>query len=151
MSHTITLLLGAFVTAVLVLLAVIDVRRRIVPNRIVLPATGIVLLVRLALSPGEAPVYVLAALLAAIFLFLPRLLSSASIGMGDVKLGLLIGATLGWSTAPALALGFLVVFPVAFAIAIRSGIAATRQTTLPLCPFLSFGALTIMIAPALLG
>jgi len=144
-----TLLLAAFVAVVLVVLAVIDIRRRIVPNRIVLPATAIVLVARLAFSPGDTAQYALAALLAAAFLFLPRLLNANSIGMGDVKLGLLIGATLGWGTAPALALGFLLVFPVALVIVVRGGIATARRATLPMCPFLSLGALAILLGSGL--
>jgi leader peptidase (prepilin peptidase) / N-methyltransferase len=143
-------LLAACVGAVLVVLAAIDIEHRIVPNRIVLPAAGLALLGHTALTPSDAPQYALAALLAAIFLFLPRLVSPNSIGMGDVKLGLLIGAALGWGAATALALGFLFVFPVAVLIAVRGG-AAARRSTIPMCPFLALGALVALLAPGLLG
>lgn len=146
MAQTLTLLLAAFIATVLIVLAAIDIRRRIVPNRIVLPATAVVLLARIALSPGDWTQYAVAALLAAVFLFLPRLLNAGSIGMGDVKLGLLIGAALGWGTASALALGFVLVFPVALIIALRGGITAARHATIPMCPFLSVGALAILLA-----
>lgn len=146
MTQTLTVLLVAFVSAVLIVLATIDIRHRIVPNRIVLPATVMVLLARFALSPGDWPQYAIAALLAAAFLFLPRLLNSGSIGMGDVKLGLLIGAALGWGAASALALGFLLVFPVAMIIALRGGLAAARRATIPMAPFLSLGALAILLS-----
>lgn len=144
-------LLAAFVAAVLVLLAAIDIERRIVPNRIVLPAAAVALLGRIAISPGDASQYALAALLAAVFLFLPRLLNRNAIGMGDVKLGLLIGAALGWDAASALALGFLLVFPVAVAIAIRGGVTAARGATLPMCPFLALGALIMLLGAGLFG
>jgi leader peptidase (prepilin peptidase)/N-methyltransferase len=146
-----TALLAAFVSAVLVLLAAIDLERRIVPNRIVLPAAGIALLGRIALAPGDAAQYALAALLAAAFLFVPRLFNANALGMGDVKLGLLIGAALGWGVASALVLGFLLVFPVALVITIRQGAAAARRTTIPMCPFLALGALVALLAPGLLG
>lgn len=144
-------LLAAFVAAVLVVLAAIDLEHRIIPNRIVLPAAGIALLGRIALGPGGASQYALAALAAAIFLFLPRLLNASAMGMGDVKLGLLIGAALGWGAASALALGFLFVFPVALVIAIRGGAAAARRTTIPMGPFLALGALVVLLGPGLLG
>lgn len=146
-----TALLASFIAAVLVLLAAIDVERRIVPNRIVLPASAIVLLAHVALTPGETFQYILAALLAAVFLFLPRLFNAGSIGMGDVKLGLLIGAALGAGAAQALMLGFLLVFPVALAIAINGGITAARRATIPMCPFLALGALVVLLGPGLLG
>jgi leader peptidase (prepilin peptidase)/N-methyltransferase len=143
-------LLAAFVGAVLVILAAIDLERRIVPNRIVLPATAVTLLARVALVPGDAPQYVLAALLAALFLFLPRIFSREALGMGDVKLGLLIGAALGWGAASALALAFLFVFPVALAIVVRKG-AEARRTTIPMGPFLALGALVALLGPGLAG
>jgi leader peptidase (prepilin peptidase)/N-methyltransferase len=143
-------LLAAFVAAVLVMLAAIDLERRIIPNRIVLPATAVALLARVALVPGDALQYALAALLAALFLFLPRIFSAEALGMGDVKLGLLIGAVLGWGAASALALAFLFVFPVALAIVIRGG-AAARRTTIPMGPFLALGALVALLGPGLAG
>jgi leader peptidase (prepilin peptidase) / N-methyltransferase len=145
-----TALLAAFVGAVLVLLAAIDLERRIIPNRIVLPAAALALLGRVVLTPGDAPQYALAALLAALFLFLPRLLNRNALGMGDVKLGLLIGAALGWGAASALALGFLFVFPVALAMVIRGG-AAARRATIPMGPFLALGALVALLGPGLAG
>jgi leader peptidase (prepilin peptidase) / N-methyltransferase len=144
-------LLVAFVSAVLVVLAAIDLERRIIPNRIVLPAAAVALLGRIALTPGDASQYLLAALLAALFLFLPRLINRNALGMGDVKLGLLIGAALGWGAASALALGFLFVFPVALVIAIRGGASAARRTTIPMGPFLALGALVVLLGPGLTG
>jgi leader peptidase (prepilin peptidase)/N-methyltransferase len=145
-----TALLAAFVGAVLVVLAAIDLERRIIPNRIVLPAAALVLLGRIALTPGDASQYTLAALLAALFLFLPRIFSREALGMGDVKLGLLIGAALGWGAASALALAFLFVFPVALAIVIRGG-AVARRKTIPMGPFLALGALVALLGPGLAG
>jgi leader peptidase (prepilin peptidase)/N-methyltransferase len=144
-------LLIAFVSGVLVVLTAIDIEHRIVPNRIVLPAAALALAGRIALAPGDATQYALAALFAALFLFLPRLFSPSAIGMGDVKLGLLIGAALGWGAAPALALGFLLVFPVALAIAVRGGVAAARRTAIPMCPFLALGSLVVLLSPAIAG
>jgi leader peptidase (prepilin peptidase) / N-methyltransferase len=71
-------------------------------------------------------------------------------GMGDVKLGLLIGAALGWGAAPAIALALLFVFPVALAIVIRKGTAA-RRATIPMGPFLALGALVALLGPGLAG
>jgi leader peptidase (prepilin peptidase) / N-methyltransferase len=146
-----TALLAAFVGAVLVILAAIDLERRIIPNRIVLPAAALALLGRIALTPGDASQYALAALLAALFLFLPRLINRSALGMGDVKLGLLIGAALGWGAAAALALGFLFVFPVALVITIRQGFSQARRATIPMGPFLALGALVVLLGPGLAG
>jgi leader peptidase (prepilin peptidase)/N-methyltransferase len=140
--------LAAFAGAALVLIAVFDVEQRIVPNRIVLPATAVVLLTRALIAPGDVAQYLLAALAAAAFLAVPRLLSRSAVGMGDVKLALLIGVTLGWGVATAVALSFFCLFPVAVVTMLRGGLAA-RKATLPMAPFLAAGALLVMLTPAL--
>jgi prepilin signal peptidase PulO-like enzyme (type II secretory pathway) len=141
-------LLAAFTAAVLVVIAAIDLESRIVPNRIVLPAATLVLVGQVAIAPGHATEYVLAALIAAIGMFLPRLASPKAIGMGDVKLALLLGAALGWNVAWALVLGFVCVFPVAVVMLVRGG-AAARKATIPMAPFLALGALIVLLGPGL--
>src|SRR4029077_14547678 len=89
-------LLAAFVAAALVVLSAIDIERGIIPNRIVLPAAGIVLVAQIALFPDRALEWTLAAFLAAVLFLIPHLLARAWMGMGDVKLALLLGAALGW-------------------------------------------------------
>jgi leader peptidase (prepilin peptidase) / N-methyltransferase len=141
-----TALVGAFLAAVLVVLAAIDLERRIIPNRIVLPALAIVLVARMSASPGRTGEWIGAAGLAIVVLMLPRLIDPAAIGMGDVKLAALIGAALGWTGLIALAVGFASTLPVAGYVIAKRGIAA-RKTALPLGPFLAFGALILMFIP----
>jgi leader peptidase (prepilin peptidase)/N-methyltransferase len=141
-------LLAAFLAAVLVVLAAIDLERRIIPNRIVLPATAIVLIAHIAIAPGRAVELIVAPLAAALFLFLPNLFNSSAMGMGDVKLALLLGAGLGWSVVGALLVGFLATVPFAVALLIQGGSAA-RKAALPLGPFLAFGGLVVLIVPRL--
>jgi leader peptidase (prepilin peptidase)/N-methyltransferase len=141
---------AAFTAAVLIVLSAVDIERGIIPNRIVLPAGAFVLVAQIALSPDRAPEWALAAVFAALFFLLPHLLSGAWMGMGDVKLALLLGAALGWQVAGAIVLAFLCVFPVALLILVRGGLAA-RKTTLPFGPFLSLGALIMLFGPPLAG
>jgi leader peptidase (prepilin peptidase) / N-methyltransferase len=140
--------LAAFFAGVLVVLAAIDLEHRIIPNKIVLPATAIVLAAHIAIEPGRAVELIVAPLAAGVFLFLPNLFTSSAIGMGDVKLALLLGAGLGWGVIGALLIGFLATVPFAIAVLIRGG-AAARKTMLPLGPFLAFGGLVILIVPRL--
>lgn len=143
-------LLAAFVGGVLVVLAAIDLEHRIIPNRIVLPAASVTLLAHIAISPDHAVQYMLATVLTALALFIPRLFNRNAIGMGDVKLGLLMGAALGSAVIPAIALSFFLVFPVALVIVIRGG-AAARSATLPMGPFLALGTLIVLLGPGLTG
>jgi prepilin signal peptidase PulO-like enzyme (type II secretory pathway) len=134
---------AAFVGTVLVVLSAIDIERGIVPNRIVLPATGIVLVAQIALFPDRAPEWALAALLAALVLTIPHVFRRSWMGMGDVKLVMLIGAALGWGVLGAVLIAFLCVFPVALLVLVRHGMAA-RKATIPFGPFLSLGALIVL-------
>lgn len=141
-------MLAAFIAATLVILAAIDLERRVIPNVIVLPATAIVLVSHIAIAPGRAVELVVAPIAAGLFLFLPNLLNPSAIGMGDVKLALLLGASFGWGVIGAVLIGLLVTVPVALAMLIKHGRSA-RKSTLPLGPFLAFGGLVILIVPRL--
>jgi leader peptidase (prepilin peptidase)/N-methyltransferase len=143
-------LLAAFVGAVLIVVAAFDIEHRIVPNRIVLPAFAVVLAAQAALSPVHITRYVLAGLLAALVLAAPRVFNRDSVGAGDVKLALLLGAALGWGVFGALIIAFLCVFPIAVALLIRGG-AAARKASIPMAPFLALGALIVLLAPAFHG
>src|SRR6266496_4211619 len=83
---------AAFFCAVLVAITATDITHRIVPNRIVLPAAALVLLAQTALEPS--PEWALGALGASGFLFVAALAYPGGMGMGDVKLALLLGASL---------------------------------------------------------
>jgi len=118
---------SAFFCAVLVAITATDITHRIVPNRIVLPAAAVVLIAQTALFPS--PEWTLGAVGAAGFLLVAAIAYPAGMGMGDVKLALLLGAMLGMFAA-------LVPSAVLFA---RHG-AAARKMGIPFAPFLAFGA-----------
>jgi leader peptidase (prepilin peptidase) / N-methyltransferase len=142
--------IGAFMAPVLVVLAATDLERRIIPNRIVLPAAAIVLTANIAISPARSPEFILASIGVGIAFLIPNLVNASLMGMGDVKLMVLLGAGLGWGAVGAIMIGFLSVFPFALVALIRGGVAA-RKTTLPFGPFLALGGLGILIVPHLIG
>jgi len=135
--------LAAFFCVVLVVLSAIDLTHRIVPNRIVLPAALIVLLAQTALNPS--PEWMLGALGAAGFLFVAALAYPAGMGMGDVKLALLLGAMLGRLVGVGLMLGMLAALVPSFVLLTRHGSAA-RKMGIPFAPFLALGALIALFA-----
>src|SRR4051812_31811261 len=77
----------------LVAISAADVRYRVVPNRIVLPAAAIVVCANTVLHPGLQ--WAIGALGASLFLFAAALAYPKGMGMGDVKLALLLGAMTG--------------------------------------------------------
>ena len=93
-----------------VLLAVVDLRHRLLPNRVVGPAAlaGALLLTAAAAVDGRWDDLGRAALgavvLFAVFLLL-ALISPSALGMGDVKLAGLLGLHLGWLSWNAALLG----------------------------------------------
>jgi leader peptidase (prepilin peptidase)/N-methyltransferase len=135
---------AAFVLAVLAVLAAIDLEHRILPDAIVLPATAVVLAAQIALEPGRTLEWVLAALAAAGFFLVAHLVYPAGLGMGDVKLALLLGAALGRAAGIALVLGLLAASLYSLALIVRRGLAA-RKHAFPLGPFLALGAAVALL------
>jgi leader peptidase (prepilin peptidase)/N-methyltransferase len=135
--------LASFFCVVLVVLSAIDLEHRIVPNRIVIPAAAIVLVAQTALQPS--PEWALGALGASGFLFLAALAYPAGMGMGDVKLALLLGAMLGRLVGVGLMLGMLAALVPSVYLLARHGSAA-RKMGIPFAPFLALGALIALFA-----
>jgi leader peptidase (prepilin peptidase)/N-methyltransferase len=127
-----------------VALSFIDVRTRRLPNRIVLPAAAAVLAAHVAIAPDRALEWVVAALGAFGLLLVAALAYPGGLGMGDVKLALLLGAALGWAVGAALVIGFAAAGLVGVLMIARSGWSA-RRAALPLGPFLALGALAALL------
>ncbi len=136
-------LVAAFFVSVLVALSLIDFRERRLPNRIVLPASVLVLAAQIALFPDRALEWVLGAVGAALFLFIPLLVYPAGMGMGDVKLALLLGAALGRSVALALVVGLTASFVAGVTLIALRGVAA-RKMYIPFGPFLAGGSIVAL-------
>jgi leader peptidase (prepilin peptidase) / N-methyltransferase len=132
---------ASFFCVVLVVLSAIDIDRRIVPNRIVLPAAAIVLVAQTVLHPSVE--WVAAGFGASLFLFLAALAYPRGMGMGDVKLALLLGFALGRTVPVAMFAGmFSALVPSAVLFA-RHGSAA-RKMGIPFAPFLALGGLVAL-------
>jgi leader peptidase (prepilin peptidase) / N-methyltransferase len=134
---------AAFFCVVLVVLSAIDLTHRIVPNRIVLPAALVVLVAQTALEPS--PEWALGALGASGFLFVAALAYPAGMGMGDVKLALLLGAMLGRTVPVGLMVGMVAALVPSVVLLARNGSAA-RKMGIPFAPFLALGALVALFA-----
>jgi leader peptidase (prepilin peptidase)/N-methyltransferase len=136
-------LAAAVYCVALVAISAIDVERRIVPNKIVLPATLVVLVLMLAWRPSlEWP---LAGLGASLFLFVAALAYPAGMGMGDVKLALLLGVAVGRAVPLALLAGMLAALVPSAVLFARHGTAA-RKMGIPFAPFLAVGGLVALFA-----
>jgi leader peptidase (prepilin peptidase)/N-methyltransferase len=134
---------AAFVCLALVAVSAVDVERRIIPNRIVLPAAAITLAANSALHPS--PRFAIAAVAASGFLFAAALVHPKGMGMGDVKLALLMGAALGRTVAVGLMAGMLAALLPSLFLFARHGTAA-RKMKIPFGPFLALGCVAALFA-----
>jgi leader peptidase (prepilin peptidase)/N-methyltransferase len=134
----------AATAAALVWVAAIDLETRLLPNRIILPGTAVVLASTSLLGPHAFVEHILAALAAGAFLFAAAAIRPRDLGMGDAKLALLLGALLGTAVLQALLIGFCLVAMAGLALVAVEGRKALKRH-LPLGPFLAAGALAILL------
>jgi leader peptidase (prepilin peptidase)/N-methyltransferase len=118
-----------------------DLTQRRIPNRIVLP--GAAACSALTLAAG-APLSLLAGLATALLLLVVSLRWSAALGMGDVKLALLLVLGLDGSALRALTLGLALAALAGCALVARHGRTAL-SASLPLAPFVAAGALVAVV------
>jgi len=143
-TAALNLLFPAAALAVLASVTITDIRRMVIPNRIVLPAAVAALAFNLAWGPGPRWEYPLAGLAAFAFLLVPAVIRPGAMGMGDVKLALFMGFLLGRYVAVAL---FLALIASAL---IGLGLIATkvrgRKDRIPFGPFLAGGSAVALMA-----
>src|SRR5215831_19126889 len=135
--------IGAFFCAALVAISATDVERRVIPNRVVLPAAAVVLAANTMLHPSVE--WAAAGFGAALFLFVAALGYPAGMGMGDVKLALLLGVALGRTVPVAMMLGMVAALVPSIVLFVRHGSAA-RKMKIPFGPFLAFGGVVGLFA-----
>jgi leader peptidase (prepilin peptidase)/N-methyltransferase len=139
-------LLGLVLVAVLARVTVTDLEERRIPNRVTVPASFAALVIGLLLHSAGVPAQVLAGLGTGIFLFAFAILSRGGLGMGDVKLGIVLGLFLGKYVIVALCAGLLASAVLSIGVLVRRGIAAGRRTAIPLGPFLALGGVVALLA-----
>jgi leader peptidase (prepilin peptidase) / N-methyltransferase len=138
-------LVNAYFCAALVVLSAIDAERRILPDLIVLPSFAVVLAANIALEPDRAVEWIVCSLGASLFLFIALLAYPKGMGMGDVKLALLLGAALGKPVAVGMMIGMIAALVYSTALFARHGLGA-RKMAIPFGPFLAFGAIVALFA-----
>jgi len=136
-------LAAAVFCASLVVVTATDLTHRIVPNLVVLPAAAVVCALMTAAEPS--PEWVIAGVGAALFLFIAALAYPGGMGMGDVKLALLMGVALGRAVAVALPLGMIAALIPAVVLLARHGSGA-RKMGIPFAPFLAVGSVIALFA-----
>jgi leader peptidase (prepilin peptidase) / N-methyltransferase len=130
------------------LLAVVDLRTLLLPNRVLLPGSvgGVVLLAVAAATDGSWPALgraLLAGIVAAAALLVLALISPHGMGMGDVKLAGLLGLYLGWLGWPVVLTGLFLgfVLQAVVGLVLLAARRVDRKAGLPFGPALLAGTL----------
>ena|SRR5581483_2926021 len=134
---------AAVFCAALVVVTATDLSHRIVPDRVVLPAAAVVLALMTVAEPR--PEWAIAAVGASGFLFAVALAYPAGMGMGDVKLALLMGGALGRHVSVALFVAMLAALVPSLVLIARHGSKA-RKMAIPFAPFLAVGSVVALFA-----
>jgi len=141
-----------FFISVLLLVAVIDLKHQIIPNKVILPALAVQFILILApfiyltelreVLPHLAGFFIGGGTLLIAALVSPLVFGKEGMGGGDIKLGAFIGLTLSWYVLVALFVGFLTGALVGLTlIALKR---KTRKDLIPFGPFLSLGGLVAL-------
>lgn len=145
-STVATAVLRAVMVALLVPCALIDIERRVIPNRITGLGSLAAIAIGLVLDAGGEPRRVLWAGIAGGFLLISALAYPAGMGMGDVKLVGMMGLFLGPAVVVALLVALLGNVCAAAVLAVRHGLRAALKTGLPFGPYLAVGGLLAALA-----
>ena len=140
------IILGLVFVGILVPIALIDLDRRIIPNKITAPAAIAAVGIGLVLKPSAVTEQLIAGAAAGGFLLVFALAYPRGMGMGDVKLAGVLGLFLGRSVAVALFAGVLAGALIGAAIMARAGVRQGRKTAVPFGPFLAVGGVVGLLA-----
>jgi leader peptidase (prepilin peptidase)/N-methyltransferase len=138
-----TLLPALALSITLVAAAETDLEHHIIPNRLMASSAIAAVALWAIVDYSRLPENLIAGAAAGGFLLLAALAYPAGMGMGDVKLALLMGAALGKTVSVALMAGMLAaMIPGLFLIA-RHG-AKARKMGIPFGPFLALGSVVAL-------
>lgn len=138
-------LIGLVFVAVLAIVTLTDLERRIIPNKVLIAGALICLAIALSTDPAGVPERLIAAGAAGGLFFLVALAYPAGMGLGDVKLAATMGLFLGRAVAPAILVALLAGSLVGLVLIARHGSGA-RKMAIPFGPFLALGGLVGLLA-----
>ena len=133
-------LLDAWLVLLLAVVTLSDLRTRLISDRALLAGLGVAIAICAVADPASLPSRLLAGAGAGGFLLAASLLRPDGMGLGDVKLGGVLGVFLGAQVVEALLVAFAAGSIAGLALITRHGWKA-RSRTIPFAPFLALGAL----------
>jgi leader peptidase (prepilin peptidase)/N-methyltransferase len=138
--------LGLILVTALVPIVLIDLDRRLIPNKITGPAALAAIVAGLAADTHFVPEQLISAAAAGGFFLAAALAYPRGMGMGDVKLTALLGLCLGREVAPAVLIALVAGVFVGGIVIARLGAKEGRKTAVPFGPFLAIGGIVSLFA-----
>ncbi|HEX4732726.1 MAG TPA: prepilin peptidase [Solirubrobacterales bacterium] len=132
--------IGLVFVAMLAVITLTDLERRIIPNKALIAGAVICLAIAIPTDPGGIPERLIAAAAAGGIFLLVVLAQPRGMGLGDVKLAATMGLFLGRAVAPAILAGLLAGSIVGLTLIAIRGTEA-RKMTIPFGPFLAIGGI----------
>jgi len=143
-----------FYSCVFIVIGVIDLEHRIIPNKIVYPMAMVALVISIFFLPLGETVFslpwpgivygVIGGVIGLVFLLIPALIRPGGIGWGDVKMATLIGLVTGFPLViVALLIGVILGGLVAVSLLLMG--AKKRQESIPFGPFLSLATIATLL------
>jgi prepilin signal peptidase PulO-like enzyme (type II secretory pathway) len=132
-----------FIT-MLAVVTVTDLRRRVIPNRVLLAAVAVGMPPLALADTGSLPAHLAAALLAGGAFLGLAVARPGGFGLGDVKLIAAMGLFLGEAVLGAVLVALLAGSLFGLALCLRHGAAAIKWT-IPFGPFLALGSLAALL------
>jgi prepilin signal peptidase PulO-like enzyme (type II secretory pathway) len=134
----------SLVVGALLVITATDMLRFRVPNAITYPGTAAALAAALLMPDGRIGDAILAALVGGGLFFVLAVITRGGIGLGDVKLAILIGAALGLQVAFQALIYGVIAAAVVMGLMLVAGIVSRRQAV-PYAPFLSLAAIVMLL------
>jgi leader peptidase (prepilin peptidase) / N-methyltransferase len=131
-------------TALVVPASVIDLKHRIIPDAINLPGAVLVYATAVAAQPDRWAELLIGGLAGLVFLGGAWVVSPKGMGLGDVKMVLMIGLALGKYVGVALFAAFCLSLVPSIGLILVKGLRA-RKIGFPFGPFLAFGAIVALM------
>jgi leader peptidase (prepilin peptidase)/N-methyltransferase len=138
--------LGFVLIAVLVRVTISDLEERRIKNVVTFPAAIAALVIGLVLNPSGLPGQIVAGVATGAFLTLFALLSRGGLGMGDAKLGVVLGLYLSRYVVVAMVVGLVTSAIFSLGVLAVRGLRLGRKTAIPLGPFLALGGVVAVLA-----
>lgn len=143
---TVQKVLGLVLVAVLVRVTISDLEERRIKNGVTFTAALAALVIGLFLHPLGLPGQLLAGFATGAFLLVFAMLPGGGLGMGDVKLGLVLGLYLSRYVLLALVVGLGASAVFSLGVLVVKGLSVGRKTKIALGPFLALGGVVALLA-----